>query len=92
MNICEICSSVSIHIRHLGDLDLIRFAFWLRFSLGKKRQLLLGDRRTIIAGSDEFFETERIEIERKILEEITLVRVITITEHYFITEVLAIVD
>jgi len=52
----------------------------------------LSDRRTIIAGSYEFFETERVEVERKVLKEIALIGVVTITEDYLIAEVLAIVD
>jgi len=52
--------------------------------------LLTCDRRSIIAGSNQLFQTEPIEVRCKVLEEITLEGIVTIAVNNFAAECLRI--
>ncbi len=81
--------AVSVEIRHFLDLDGNRhrlLAIAIALGVLTERELCAGDRGAIVAGGDEFFQSELVEIGGEVLEEVALEGVVAVAVDDLVAE------
>ena len=87
----QVHAPVAVEVGHFGNLHLVSNLLLVRAVAEVEQQFVALHRRAVEAGGNEFAEPERVEVEREILEEIALVRVVAVAEHGLAAEVLLVV-
>lgn len=101
LHVGQVDRAVFVFVRYLGDLDFVGGFGRGAAVVGRRhvaqahhveqRQLLPGDRRAVIAGGNQLFETQKVEIQREVLEEVAFIGVIAVAEDHLAAEVRLIV-
>jgi hypothetical protein len=87
IDIGQVYSTIAIHIAHFGNLDLVgNLPGFIREVTKVYHQFITLHGRTIVASTNQLLQSELIEAERKVFEEIAFVRIVAVTKHHLVAK------
>lgn len=88
LHISQINGSISVQIFDFGYLDLVgNLLGFVRKVTKVEQEFVALYGRAVKAGANKLLQAQLVEVQGKILEKVTLVRVVAIAEHDFVAEV-----